>query len=256
MPDSVPLPTAGWGLHPFLHVGPWQVSAYAVAMALAIAAGGLLYLHNVRRAGVAGGHPAAIVAAALLGGVLGAKLPIWAMGLGSWLRGGDWSWQEFVSGRTIAGGLVGGMLTVWLVKRRLGIRARYGNLLAPAIALGLAIGRVGCLLTGCCGGTPTRLPWGIDFGDGITRHPTQAYEIAFAVVALVATQRLVHRAPPGRLLAGFCGAYFILRFFEEFLRPGLSAAGLTPFQWICLAGLALLATREWTFHRLHSTEAE
>lgn len=203
MPEGAhALPAATWGLCPFLHVGPWQVPAYGLCMTLALAAGAAVYVRNARSAGVSSGQPATIVAAALLGGVLGAKIPIWLLNLGPWLHGAPCTWRTFLSGRTIVGGLVGGMLTVWAVKHRLGIRARYGNLLAPAIALGLAIGRVGCLLT------------------------------------------------------GFCAAYFGLRFLEEFIRPGATLVGLTPFQWICLAGLALLAVKEGAFSRSRPAGAE
>lgn len=249
MYDGVHAVQAAWGLYPFLKIGTMQVPVYPITMILAVTAGFSVYLRNIRRAGVSSGQPLIIVAASLLGGVLGAKLPIWCLNLGAWMNGAPCSWREILSGRTITGGLVGGMLAVWLVKRRLGIRTRYGNYLAPAIALGLVIGRVGCLLTGCCYGTPTHLPWGVNFGDGIPRHPTQAYEILFCLAAFIITQRVVHRVSPGRLLDGFFAAYFGLRFFEEFIRPGAWLAGLTLFQWICLAGLAGLAVKEWKSSR-------
>src|SRR5215471_20064878 len=83
-------------------------------------------------------------------------------------------------GKTIVGGLAGGTLAVEAVKRRLGETRRTGDLFVLPLALGIAVGRVGCFLAGLgdhTEGGPTSLPWGIDFGDGIRRHPTTLYEI-------------------------------------------------------------------------------
>ena len=81
-----------------------------------------------------------------------------------------------LGGKTIVGGLIGGLVGVELVKLAMGIRRSTGDLYAPALAVAIAIGRIGCLLTGVAddtSGTPTSLPWGMDLGDGVSRHPTQ-----------------------------------------------------------------------------------
>jgi prolipoprotein diacylglyceryltransferase len=208
-------------------------------MILAFAAGFLVFRLNTR--GVRSKqmeHLLPVVLAAFFGGLAGAKIPIILMNLKYGL-----SWETLLAGRTIVGGLVGGTLGVFLIKKRLGIRARYGNLLAPPIALGMAVGRLGCLLNGCCFGKPTGLPWGIDFGDGIARHPTQAYELLFCLAAFILLQRKRHTAAPGQLLSGYFLAYFGFRFFVEFLRPHPSVAGLSAFQWICIAGMLILFAR-------------
>lgn len=240
--------TANWGLLPVLHIGPLPVTTYAVAMVLAFVAAFLLFRWNAQHAGVCPGQPLPVLLAALVGGILGAKIPIWLMQIPSWLHG-QFYWDTFCSGRTIVGGLLGGFIAVWIVKRVLGIQTRYGNLLAPSIALGMAIGRLGCLLTGCCFGTPTALPWGINFGDGVARHPTQIYEIIFLLPAFVMLQLRLPRAAPGKLLTGFCATYFVLRFVEEFIRPTPPVAGLSEFQWICLVSLALLGVKELVWSR-------
>lgn len=214
------------------------IPAYAIAMLLAFAAGFAVYRYNTRGMEKQPGNLFPILLAAFFGGVIGAKLPIILMNLRFGL-----SWQAILAGRTIVGGLVGGTLGVLLIKKKLGIRARYGNLLAPPIALGMAIGRIGCLLSGCCYGTPTTLPWGIDFGDGIARHPTQLYEMLFCLIAFVLLQRIHKTAPPGSLLTRFFLAYFIFRFLEEFIRPYTVIAGLTSFQWICIAGIFILTVK-------------
>ncbi len=101
----------------------------------------------------------------------------------------------WLSGRTIVGGIIGGVAAVWLVKRRLGIKQRLGNYLVPSLALGIFFGRIGCFLAGCSYGVATRLPWGVDFGDGVLRNPTQLYEALFVLAIFVYAQlRLEHYA--------------------------------------------------------------
>ena len=98
-----------------------------------------------------------------------------------------------VGGKTIAGALLGGLFAVEAMKRYIGLHQSTGDLLAIPIAAGVAIGRIGCFLTGLSDntyGTPTSLPWGIDFGDGVRRHPTQLYEIAFLLVLLAILVRI------------------------------------------------------------------
>lgn len=226
---------AGWGLFPF--IGP--VPTYSVFMVLAFVAGIGLYFYNNRSQPCAQGEVGPIALAAFFGGLIGAKLPVVLLNIYQHGFGVD----ALLTGRTIAGGLFGGMVTVWLVKRKLGIRKRFGNALVPSIALGMAIGRVGCLLSGCCFGIPTECAWGLDFGDHILRHPTQLYECVFCLVAFVVLQCRAQYAAPGRALSAFFMSYFVFRFCVEFIRPHPQWLGLTTYQWICLAAAGVLACK-------------
>ena len=91
------------------------------------------------------------------------------------------------------------------------------------LVVGIAIGRVGCFLTGLSDhthGTPTSLPWAVDFGDGIPRHPTQLYEIVVALcigVAIFFRSRAPHRR--GELFRLFLCLYLLFRFLVEFIKP-------------------------------------
>ncbi len=132
------------------------------------------------------------MAAAVAGGAFGAKLLFW-------LEDPQLTWHNlhnpayFVGGKTIVGALAGGLVTVELAKRYIGLRDSTGDLYAIPVALGIAIGRIGCFLTGLADntyGTPTNLPWAVNFGDNIPRHPTQLYEIAY-LLALIPILYLV-----------------------------------------------------------------
>jgi prolipoprotein diacylglyceryltransferase len=109
----------------------------------------------------------------------------------------------------------------------------------------MAIGRIGCLLAGLADdtyGKPTSLPWGVEFGDGVARHPTQAYEIAF-LVALGFVLRLISKRPHanGVLFRVFIAAYLGWRLLIDFLKPQPLIVGLNAIQWACCAGLAAVA---------------
>jgi phosphatidylglycerol---prolipoprotein diacylglyceryl transferase len=101
-----------------------------------------------------------------------------------------------VGGKTIVGALAFGLIAVELMKRFIGLRTSTGDLYAIPLALGIAIGRIGCFLTGLSDntyGTPTTLPWAINFGDGVPRHPTQLYEIAFLLVLIPVLYRVLNK---------------------------------------------------------------
>jgi prolipoprotein diacylglyceryltransferase len=147
-------------------------------------------------------------------------------------------------GKTIVGGLLGGWLSVEITKKLSGIKARTGDLFAIPICIGIAVGRVGCLFAGLVDdtyGTPTGLPWGVNFGDGIARHPTQAYEILF-VTALALALKLLKERPHenGALFRIFMGAYLTWRLSIDFLKPQPLVHGLNAIQWACIGGLTLL----------------
>jgi len=178
--------------------------------------------------------------AAFVGGALGAKLPF-VFGRGeSWLTEAAW----ISDGKTITTGLIGAYLAVELTKLALGVRVKTGDTFALPLALALAVGRLGCFFNGCCYGTATVLPWGIDFGDGVRRHPTQLYESLFHVtMAIVLWQLSRHHLLRYQRLKLYLIAYGTYRFFTEFIRPEPAWwHGLTFYQWaalILIAGMTI-----------------
>jgi len=92
-----------------------------------------------------------------------------------------WLSQQSGVARSIEGAVAGGIIAVELYKRLAGVTVRTGARFALPLAVGIAVGRIGCFFSGLddfTHGTPTALPWGHDFGDGIMRHPVQLYESA------------------------------------------------------------------------------
>jgi prolipoprotein diacylglyceryltransferase len=150
-------------------------------------------------------------------------------------------------GRSILGAILGGILGAELYKARAGISGSTGGLFVLPLAVGIAIGRVGCFLAGLedyTYGTPTSLPWAHDFGDGIGRHPVQLYEaLAMAGFAAWFWWRL-RAAPETAAQRGFywlAGFYGLQRLLWEWLKPYPSLLGpLDLFQIACL-GLLLYA---------------
>jgi phosphatidylglycerol---prolipoprotein diacylglyceryl transferase len=154
-----------------------------------------------------------------------------------------------LEGKTIVGGLIGGLIGVELIKKALGVTRSTGDLFAIPLTFGIAIGRIGCFLTGLpdqTHGSPTELPWGYDYGDGVRRHPTQLYEIAYLMLLALALSRF-HAPREGDEFRLFMVGYMAFRLAIDFLKPGVPILGLTAIQWACLGILAYYSRdiRRW-----------
>ena len=183
-----------------------------------------------------------IAAAAIAGAALGAKLGYWIEDpLNAFA---DFpNWRRLVEGKTIVGALLGGLAGVEIAKRAIGAHGSSGDAFAFPLMLGIAIGRVGCFLSGLADhtyGNPTSLPWGVDFGDGVPRHPTQLYEIVF----LVALSALMHARRARFTVAGdrfrlFMVAYLAFRLAVDAIKPMPYAyfTVLSGIQLLCIGGL-------------------
>jgi phosphatidylglycerol:prolipoprotein diacylglycerol transferase len=132
---------------------------------------------------------------------------------------------------------------VELAKASLLIRVKTGDSFAVPVAASVAIGRLGCFSAGCCYGTETSLPWGVNFGDGLRRHPTQLYESAFHLTAAFVLAWLQRKGLlKGQLIKLYIIAYLLYRFATEFIRPEPALwLGLSGYQWACLALLPVFS---------------
>jgi len=213
---------------------PHELTGYGLMMMVAFLMGGWLVTLELRRRGLAEDYSADIVAAAVIGGVIGAKL--WYVALmrdpGALFARGGFVWY---------GGFLGGTLAVILNGWRLRVPIRWTmQLVAPALAAAYALGRVGCFLVNDDYGRPTTLPWAVRFPQGLPPstaynmhemfgvpippgvapstvlavHPTQLYETALmlgAFFVLWAWRR--HARPIGWLF----GLYLVFAGAERFL---------------------------------------
>jgi phosphatidylglycerol---prolipoprotein diacylglyceryl transferase len=182
--------------------------------------------------GLSGRERLGIALGAFCGAMIGAKLPFVLADWEGLVSGRAW----LDNGKTIVFGLVGGYFGVELMKALLGVRVKTGDSFAVPVASAVAIGRLACFVAGCCYGTVTALPWGVDFGDGQRRHPTQLYESAFHLAAALGLAWLQRRGLlRGQLIKIYIILYLIYRFLTELIRPEpVLALGLTGYQWACL----------------------
>jgi phosphatidylglycerol---prolipoprotein diacylglyceryl transferase len=221
--------------HPGLHL-VFETLAYTIGYAV--------YRHARRRSGdfLPDESRWLMIAAASIGALLGSRL----LGLIEEIPITQLTWRNLLlpGGRTIVGGLLGGWIAVEIAKRLRHIHSRTGDLFAVPLCVGIAIGRIGCFLAGLADdtfGTPTNLPWRVDFGDGIPRHPTQLYEILFlTVLAFVLHRHDRHPHPQGSTFRLFLAAYLAWRVLIDFIKPQPLHYGLNLIQWACIAGLLAL----------------
>jgi prolipoprotein diacylglyceryltransferase len=170
----------------------------------------------------------------------------------------------------IIGVLIGFIGCLFLGKRLLGFHHELGTIVALFIAIAFVIGRVGCLINGCCFGSETVLPWGINYPIGtpahwlhlsigsipngylssLSIHPIQLYETIFHLFSAIFIVKLGKRFKNSNaVLFSYFGSYLIFRFFIEFIRDmnnvwwsGINFGPLSLFQWFLLfTGFTFLA---------------
>lgn len=202
----------------------------------------------------------AIVAGAVFGAACGSKL---LYVLQYWHALQTQPALVWWSGKTIAGGLLGGWVGVELAKLAVRWPHSTGDLFIWPLLMGMCIGRVGCQLAGLedlTYGGMTSLPWGWDYGDGVLRHPVALYEVAGLLIigaVLLRCRHALARVAGDRFKAFMIG-YLLLRLLLECFKPphvpiatGMLSpslyAGLSAIQWVCVLGLVTQITtvRRW-----------
>ena len=168
---------------------------------------------------------------------------------GGWLLG---SANTMLTGvphlsHSIAGALAGAIIAVEAYKAVAGIRGSTGIIWVGPFALGIAIGRFGCLFAGIADetfGSPTTMPWGIDLGDGVSRHPVQLYESFSMLAFLLLYLRALSRRAPWATTGAFyvlVGWYGVQRFVWEFFKPYPRLVGPLDIFQLCALGLIAYA---------------
>ena len=220
-------------IYPFIiNVGPLEITGYGIMMMVGFLMGGWLITVELRRRGLYEEFAADITVAAVVGGIVGAKLWYWVLSGGDLFSRGGLVWY---------GGFLGGSLAVMLNGWRLKVPLRWTlHLTAPALAAAYALGRIGCFIVNDDYGHPTDLPWGVKFPQGLPPstalnmqqqfgvpvapgtdpatvlavHPTQLYEAVLMLGAFALLWRL--RTAP-RPMGWLFGVYLVLAGIERFV---------------------------------------
>jgi phosphatidylglycerol---prolipoprotein diacylglyceryl transferase len=262
----------------YFHLGPLRLHPHFVMEAIAYTLG--LYISLFRRLkrepselapleprierqtaspdNITSSQRTSVSVGALVGALIGAKLLVLVQHFD--VLGQDWRLFLLLvlQGKTIVGALLGGLIGVELTKKWIGVRRSTGDSFVFSVLWGTAIGRVGCFLTGLSDrtyGTATSLPWGVDFGDGIARHPTQLYEVGFLVLLFLGlwwckstVSHPNHRNSrhnslrEGDLFKIYMIGYFGFRFLIDFIKPEFRPIlGLSAIQLACIGALLYYA---------------
>ncbi len=248
------------------HIGPITIHTYGVLVATGVLLGLWLARRQAPRACLDPDRVWNLGIYMVLAALLGSKL---------WLLLADWdyfrahpreifSFSTLLSGGVYYGGLLTAIAVAIFYARRFGLSfLPLADVYAAPLALGHAIGRLGCFAAGCCYGKPTSLPWGITFTNpyanalvgtplGIPLHPTQLYEasaeflIFLFLIFLGRRQRFT-----GELFAAYALLYGLARGSIEFLRgdPDRTLLASGAFSLMQVVSLALIFTGIWLFVR-------
>ncbi|OHT88530.1 prolipoprotein diacylglyceryl transferase [Mycobacteroides saopaulense] len=236
------------------------IGVHGLFVGLGVLVAAIVFACEARRRGAPAEQSLIAVAGALVGGAIGMRLSGWIEHLNPALNPSLTEAWMFGS-RSIIGGLLGAYAGVLVAKRLIGYHAKTGDLFAPAVALGMAVGRIGCHLTEAPG-RPTSLPWGIHAPAsrpdcpgclaGVAMHPSFLYEIAFQLAAFAVLWWWLRPrvTRPGELFVLYVSAYAVFRFLVEFTRANETVwLNLTRPQWVLLLGMTLAAWRLWRGYR-------
>jgi phosphatidylglycerol:prolipoprotein diacylglycerol transferase len=221
-------------IYPFIfHAGPLEITGYGIMMMVGFLMGGWLITLELRRRGLYDEYASDITVAAVIGGIVGAKLWYFALNGGPLFSRGGLVWY---------GGFIGGALAVMLNGWRLKVPLRWTmQLTAPALAAAYALGRIGCFIVNDDYGHPTTLPWAVKFPQGLPPstaqqmqqtfgipvppgtdpstvlavHPTQLYEAILMLIAFAILWKL--RTRLDRPIGWLFGVYLVMAGVERFL---------------------------------------
>lgn len=198
----------------------------------------------------------------IVGGVAGARLLFVVTYWEETFSGQPW-WHALAvwqGGLVFHGGLAGAAVAVvWFARRRQLPLWVLADALAPSLALGHVLGRLGCFMNGCCYGAPTGRPWAVRFPvehetHGLPVHPTQLYEAGLNLALYLALAALYRRKRfDGEVFAVYLIAYACLRAGVEFFRgdyPKIMAGWITPGHWTSLVVLAVGVGLWWRLPRV------
>ncbi len=257
-------------MHPeIFHIGSFFVPTYGVLVALAFLTALAVTSRLARRAGLDAEAVLNLGIYCALAGIVGAKLMMFVVDVPYYFRNPSqiFSFSTLQAGGIFYGGLIGALITaVWYIRKKALPLLPTADSFAPGLALGHAIGRLGCFSAGCCWGLECHLPWAVTFRNpranelvgvplGVPLHPTQLYESASeAIIFLILYRRFGKPHKPGAIIGLYLLLYSTVRFLVEFIRahdqPNPFGGPLSSSQWIALGLILLVAGGWWRNRRL------
>lgn len=216
-----------------VHIGKFTLPTYGMLVATGVLLGIYTAAKMAQRQGLNGDKAWDLGVLAILSAVIGAKVLLIFY---------DWNWYSAHPGDIFslttlrAGGVYYGgviaavVMSVWFIRHNHMPTLRTCDAFAPGLALGHAIGRLGCFAAGCCYGKPTTLPWGVTFTNplahsvsgtplGIPLQPTQLYESAVEFINFFLLYWLIrHKKFEGQVIGAYLFVYGFARFFIDFVR--------------------------------------
>ncbi len=266
-------------MHPILiNFGWFHLPTYGVLLVTAILGGIFIAMRLGRRVGLDSSLILDFCTWLILVALVGAKV---LMVLTEWSYYRDhlgeiFSLSTFMAGGVFYGGFIAALFfTVWYVRVQKISFWKLADVLAPGVALGQSVGRLGCFSAGCDYGKPTTMPWGVVFTSkfahevtgvplGLRLHPAQLYEsFATFVIFGFLLWWFPRKARDGNVFLGYVGLYAVARFFLEFLRGDPDRGFvfnhlLSTSQFIAvlaLAGIAAVFIWRWVrgYGKLHTS---
>lgn len=227
-----------------IHIGSFSVTLHAVFETIAFLLGFryFIFLREKQGDSYSSSSRVWVIIGAIFGALIGSRL------IGSLERPQEIlltnNLADYIyNNKTVVGGFLGGLFGVELTKKIIGEKKASGDLFVYPIILALIIGRIGCFSMGVYEetyGIETALPWGMNLGDGVLRHPATIYELIFLACLWIGLRQVQKKRllENGALFKLFMIAYLTFRVCLDFIKPAsFLFLGLTTIQLTCLAGL-------------------
>jgi phosphatidylglycerol---prolipoprotein diacylglyceryl transferase len=226
-----------------IRFGSFEISSHLIFELLAYTIGFryFLWLRKRQSDSISSDNRMVLLIAAATGAFIFSRLIGFLENPDSWKD--EFTLHQLFGNKTILGGLFGGLLAVELCKKIMGIKKSSGDLMTFPLLLAMIIGRMGCFLAGLEDGTygiQSDLPWAIDFGDHVRRHPTNLYEMLFLALLWIFLKVLEtkYKLADGARFKIFLSGYFIFRLIVEFIKPAYRFDfGLSTIQITALVGI-------------------
>jgi phosphatidylglycerol:prolipoprotein diacylglycerol transferase len=239
-------------------IGPLTLHTYGVLLAIAFIVGLWIASRQAKAASLDSARVTDMAVYVLIAGLVGAKLLLVVVEWGYYARNPRELLSILQSGGVFYGGLMAAFPVAWWYAKKHALPPwKTADVLAPAVVLGQAVGRLGCFAAGCCYGKPTEVPWGVTFHDTYAArtvgtpldtplHPTQLYEAAATLAIFAILMWLAPRKRfDGQITLAYVALYAVARFVIEFYRGdavrGTVVGWLSTSQFIAVVTVVLVA---------------